>query len=92
MTPHGRPHDIDAGGQDPPDVVHRIGQAGIAHGAFDDALRFGGQNRVEVTDGCDAHVVSEPGQRAGVLADLLRSGHTQPCQFEPRIGDERGQR
>ncbi|BDB39942.1 hypothetical protein IWGMT90018_03880 [Mycobacterium kiyosense] len=35
-------------------------------------------------------IETDPAQFGGVLADLLRSGHAHPGEFERRVGDEFG--
>ncbi len=66
----GRTDDVDAGGHDPPDIVHRLRQSGVSHGAVDGTLRSGRQQCVQLVGGGDPGDGPQSGEFAGVLADL----------------------
>ena len=86
-----RADDVDAGLEQLADVVGGLDRPGVAHRAVDDALRLGGDERVEVADRRDAGGHGEPGQLAGVLADLVRARDADRDQLEPVVADELAQ-
>ena len=62
--------DVDAGGQDAPIVLERVGQPVVGHRGVDRALRAGGQHLVEVGGGGDAGRDIKAGKLSGVFAGL----------------------
>jgi len=69
---------VHSGPQHPFEVTQGLDQAVVTHRGVDDAVGSGLQQAIGVTAGGDAELHVEPGEAAGVGADLVRVGHPDP--------------
>ena len=84
--------DVDAGGEEPLEIVDRLEQPVVGHRGVHDAVRLEREQRVGVVRRGDAEVAVEPGQLAGVLADLGRIGDPDADELELGTGVDAGDR
>ena len=86
-----RGDDVLAGLEDAADVGQRLGRSQVARRRVTDGVRVEGEKVVDVVGGGDADRI-EPGQRAGVDADLLRAVHPHADELEIGTLDRRSER
>ena len=85
-------HDVDPGPQELREVAERLHQPVVGPRGVHDAVRLEGQQRVGVVGRGDAQTAAEPGELAGVLADLVRVRDPDPDQLEVGPGVDAGDR
>ena len=85
-----RRNNVDARTQHGLHVCERCEQAVVGHGGVDDHVGLEGEDGVDVVGGGHTEGAAEPGQLAGVLADLVGVGHPDTDQLQVRAGVDAG--